>query len=163
MKLTKEFQSKMLEMGMLHLKNAPEKMQDDEVFVLKAIAKHGAGEFEFASKRIKSEARIILTLVKTNPDILKFISRPIFQRYIDENNNTIEEKVNYFSVLCVDINDQCIQYLPKYLAIEFYKFISQTENASFIFYGETQKAFPSLYSDLKKNFKKLRPDIFKVK
>ena len=65
----------------IKLENASPEQRDDELFVAKSVAKHGAGELKMASARLKSDAKFVLDLVKTRPECLCECSNVLFDRY----------------------------------------------------------------------------------
>ncbi len=162
MKITKSFQEKMLDMGVLHLKNASKKMQDNENFVMKAIEKHGIGEFQFASERLRSEGRILLRLADKYPEVVKYATFPVYQRYIGTMGEEVAEVMKYISVFLMDMNEETFKHMPLQMAVQFYDFACSNAGCYISFYGGEKKAIPMYGKKYIKMLEEARPDVVKA-
>ncbi len=162
MKVTKSFQEKMLELGVLHLKNSSKKMQDNESFVMKAIEKHGISEFQFASDRLRSEARILLRLADKYPEVVKYANYPVYQRYIGTMGEEIGEVLEHIAVFLMDMNEETFKYMPTQMAVKFYDFACSNMGCYISFYGGEKKAIPMYGKKYIKMLEELRPDVVKA-
>ena len=84
----------------------------DNLRYVKAVIKHqGARVFQFASDRIRSDAKSILKLVDFNPETIRFSKKIIMDRYTKDNHKQ-EKEVDYliFAFKCLESHVSSLLY-----------------------------------------------------
>ena len=107
----------MARIGCVGLRNASEQNKDNLDYVKAVVSVQGARSFQFASDRIRSDAKSILEMVEFNPEILCYIKKDIFDR---SNGLTETEKVDnvLFALKCMELNVDSFAYLPEEIQVK---------------------------------------------
>ena len=158
----------LIKKGKLSLKNAGKLLSDNEEAVLSAVEAMGAEEFQYASKRLRSDAVFILELSKKNPAILQYMEEVLYDRTVTDHKNEQGETQYpevwpvWLAILC---DDEAIKYLPTQYVKDYYDFLKQDGGWAFSLGGTSYKFFPGTWQNREKLIKEIedtRSDIFEI-
>lgn len=116
MNLLKKLSVGMARIGCAGLRNASEQNKDNLDYVKAVVKVQGARSFQFASDRIRSDAKTILEMIELTPEILDYIKKDIFDRSNGVGN---AEKVDavLFALKCLEIDADSYVYLSEELQV----------------------------------------------
>ena len=142
------------------LENLIELEKDNPSFMTKVIYAFGLEYFTKASERLQTEGRFILNLVSSFPEVVKYIEKPVRQRYIDEDGKKVDIEMPYFGVQCLFLSSSSYKYMPEFMTKEIIELVNSCEQSKvlkFTSYGEENEFKPSFLSFMKNRILEAKP------
>lgn len=128
---------KMAQLGLLGVKGAGKKLQDDKKFVGACIKSRGPAELKDASERLRSDADFILTNVKKYPRVLEYCSEHVFDRY-ETKDGPVEVEMDKLSfiTLCCCTNPDSIIYFDERTVNKYYNSVRNSQSMICRYHGK---------------------------